>query len=257
MNKRGMALFLLAMVLCCTVKIYAKEEDVRKEVFLERVQEIKEIQLETTQKPEVTLSENRLDPKTIILQPEVIQESKGTLSENRLDPNTAQEQTEILYNVAFPTSTKAYLDPGNVSGEGQIFSEHYEIENYGNTDVSVKIKDISIQCLSEEDVYVFTEEEMIDPRSIIKKMHINMVWENENGQEKILHISEGVRDEKVLSLKAASYDDEGKFVSLMDGGTGSFYFTGTMNGNPGLQWENGEIVIRFHYEIIDENSGMY
>ncbi len=231
-----------------------------EETLFEALQEPEESSFGTSQESETSSTEVSEEPSSETAQepssesvdkPEETTQGIVDSETTFLQPETVQEERETLYSVSFPAKTKAYLDPGNVSGEGQVFSEHYKVENYGNTDVSIKIKNISIQCLSDQDIYMFTEEDVIDPRSVVKKLHIDMVWENGDGQEKILHISDGVRDEEVLSLKAASYDKDGNFVSVMDGGSGSFYFTGAMNGNPGLQWEDGEIVITFSYEITE------
>lgn len=177
---------------------------------------------------------------------------------------------DILYNVSLPADSTAYLDPGNISGRGQIFSEQYKVENYGNTDISIKIKDIDIYCKFSERLYEFSENEIadsspsdsipsdnsfVDSDPAVKKLHVEMVWKNENGEpEKVLNVSEGVADEDVLHLKAAEYDDDGGFVELNDGGTGSFFFRGTVDPDPGLVWEDGEIVIRFNYEIVNTDE---
>ena len=278
MNKRILAVLLLAMILCCTINIHAEGENTQEKPFSEIVQESKEISTDTMQKSEELSTESAQESEEASTEPtqvteeptsepmreesssESMEKPKETLQDITdseaalLRQEVMPEEPEPIYNVSFPAKTKAYLDPGDVSGEGQIFSEHYKVENYGNTDISIKIKNISIRCLSDQDIYSFTEEDVIDPRSTIKKLHIDMVWEDGNGQEKVLHISEGARDEVVLFLKAASYDENGNFISLMEGGGGSFYFTGAVNRNPGLQWEDGEIVITFSYEITDAEA---
>lgn len=174
---------------------------------------------------------------------------------------------DILYNVSLPAVSTAYLDPGNLSGRGQIFSDQYKIENYGNTDISIKIKDVDIYCGSSERVYAFIENASTDSTPsdsrladnehaendpAVRRLYVEMVWKNGgDGSEKILHVSEEVLDEYVLYLKAAVYDEDGEFVSLSDGGTGFFSFTGTMDPDPVLVWEDDEIVVSFHYEIIN------
>ena len=167
-----------------------------------------------------------------------------------------EEVGDIRYNVTFPTGTSAHLDPGNVSGRGQIFSDRYTIENHGNTDVVIKIKNIQVFYRSTEDVYALSEEEITDHRSSVKKMNINMVWLNESEQaEKVLNIMEGTADEEVLTLRAAGYDGQGEYAGLQDGSAGVFYFTGTLNANPDILWEEGEITVRFDYEIFYAGEG--
>lgn len=161
-------------------------------------------------------------------------------------------QAPAVYRVSFPTDIKATLDPGNVSGSGQVFSERYKVENYGNTDVAIKIKNINVWYTSEEELYVFTDEEVKDNNSGVKKLHINMIWESENGGwVKEFPISEGAADECVLVLKAAQYDDAGNFVRIQEGGRGFFYYTGSMSADPKLSWKAGECTLQFDYELLD------
>lgn len=180
------------------------------------------------------------------------------------------DRKDILYNVSLPADSTAYLDPGNLSGRGQIFSDQYKIENYGNTDVSIKIKDVDIYCRSSESLYMFMEDKIADSTPLnstpsnsryaeddldddlsVKRLHVEMVWKNEDeGTENTVHVSEDVSNACVLHLKAAEYDEDGEFVGLRDGGTGFFFFTGTLDPDPGLVWEDGEIMISFHYEIV-------
>lgn len=168
------------------------------------------------------------------------------------------EETEVLiedgtYNVSFPANVQAYLDPGNLSGKGQIFSDPYVIENYGSEDVSIKIKNIAVNYWSDEYEYEFSEETVTDQDSDIKKLNINMIWENESENEKkVLNILESEPNEYVLHLRAAEYDNHGEFVKLNEGGRGAFYFTGTLNSNPNLVWEDGEITLSFDYEITSD-----
>lgn len=168
----------------------------------------------------------------------------------------AEEEENVLYSVSFPTDTHACLDPGNLSGKGQIFSEYYAVENYGNTEVKITIKNIDVYYASTEDVYEFSDEEIDDHSSKVKKMNIGMVWGKENEEaEKTIYLSEGVREEEVLTLSASEYEENGEFVSLKEGSTGYFYFTGTLNANPNIEWEEGELIVRFDYEILSTESG--
>lgn len=168
----------------------------------------------------------------------------------------AEEEESVLYSVSFPTDTHACLDPGNLSGKGQIFSDHYTVENYGNTEVKITIKNIDVYYASTEDVYEFSDEKIDDHSSRVKKLNIGMVWGKENEEsEKTIYLSEGVREEEVLTLAASEYEENGEFVSLKEGSTGYFYFTGTLNANPNLEWEEGELIVRFDYEILSTESG--
>ncbi|MEY8410793.1 hypothetical protein AALB51_06015 [Lachnospiraceae bacterium 62-26] len=162
-----------------------------------------------------------------------------------------QEEDACVYNVSFPTDSRAYLDPENLSGKGQIFSDTFKIENYGSTDIAIKIKNIDIYYRSTEDIYELTESEVVDRTSSVKKLNVDMVWKNEKeNTEKVLNIAEGNQDEYVLILKASKYDSTGNFIGLDEGSAGAFYYTGTINANPEICWENDEMTVSFEYEMI-------
>lgn len=155
------------------------------------------------------------------------------------------QEENYIYNVSFPASTTACLDPGNASGKGQIFSEQYLVENLGNTDVLIKIKNITITYHDTEDAYELLKDAVTDNHSMIKKLNINMIWRNEEETtEKVLNVTEGVLDEYVLLLREEAYE----------GSTGVFYFTGTMNANRDIDWEDNELNVRFDYEIVNAHG---
>lgn len=167
------------------------------------------------------------------------------------------QDKEVFYQISLPADSKAYLDPGNLSGRGQIFSDSYKVENYGNTDIAVKIKNIDIYCQSSENIYEFSRDEIAESCPSVKKLQIEIIWKNESEDvETILNVCEDSPDEYVLFLKAANYDDNGEFISLAEGGIGSFCFTGTVNSNPDLIWEDGEITVSFNYEIVNMEKGL-
>ncbi len=176
------------------------------------------------------------------------------LEEDELEKTEESKKSNCIYNVSFPTNSKAYLDPDNLSGKGQIFSEEFRVENYGNTDVAIKIKSIEVYYRLREELYELSAGEVADDDSYIKKLNVDVVWKNKN-TENILDVVEGVHDEEVLLLESAEFDENGSFVSLKDSSIGSFYFTGTLNSNPELVWEDGEITLSFDYEIVNMEEG--
>lgn len=163
---------------------------------------------------------------------------------------TEDFQEDIIYNVSFPASTRASLDPGNISGKGQVFSEQYKVINYGNTDVIIKIKNICITWNMDDSSEIF-QDEITASYSSAKKINIDMIWKNEvHSKKKAIPVLSGSPDESVLHLKAANYNKDGKYIGLCDGGTGVFYFTGSLKSDSNIDWENNEISVCFDYEII-------
>lgn len=179
-------------------------------------------------------------------------------TEDIAEKDTKEVEIKIedgIVNVSFPANIHAYLDPGNLSGKGQVFSDSYVIKNYGNTDLSIKIKNIDINYWSDEYEYEFSKEKITATPSQVKRLNVDMVWENKREKKKnVLNILDSEPNQYVLSLKAAKYSKDGEFIGLNEGSIGSFYFTGTLNANPNLVWEDGEITLGFDYEIVSDRD---
>ncbi len=179
-------------------------------------------------------------------------EEEEDVSEEDLKTEEEAHELSCIYNVSFPTDSRVYLDPDNLSGRGQIFSDEFKVENYGNTDVTIKIKNIEVYYRSTEKVYELSGEEVTDGHPYVKKLNVDIVWKNEEeNTEKVLNVIEGISDENVLDLKASKYDEDGNFIELNKGSTGLFYFTGSMNANSALEWNNGDMIVSFDYEIVE------
>ena len=251
--KKNIIFLLIILILGCSVSVYA---DMEEKSMVTSVSSNELPDPETTSGMEsAETMENETGTET---EEAVDQNDTGILTDNTKEILSEEGETEseikegTLYNVSFPARTTAYLDPGNLSGKGQIFSDRFAVENYGNTDVAIRIKNIDVYYSSAEDIYVLSANKVADSTSHVKKLDINMVWENESLQvEKVLHVSEGEKDEIVLLLQSAEYDENGEFRNLVNSGIGSFYFTGTVNSNPNIVWEDGEVTVKFEYEILN------
>jgi len=94
--------------------------------------------------PDVSAAEPEEQPQELsAVEPSQVMAKDMADKEAEEDGETdADEKEDRIYSVTFPAEIHAYLDPGNISGRGQIFSDVYTIENYSNRDVAVKIKNI-------------------------------------------------------------------------------------------------------------------
>ena len=164
--------------------------------------------------------------------------------------NQKLNDKEIL-KVSMPAKVQAYFDPQNLSGKGEVYSEKYKVVNYGNRDIAIRIKKVNVSYSSDPSLYEFSQEPVENSLSDKKKININMVWDNEEEtQKQILNVDEGHIEEYVICLKAAKYDKNGDFVKLDKDSVGIFYFTGSVNSNPDLEWQNGEIGLSFSYQVV-------
>lgn len=169
-------------------------------------------------------------------------DNESTLNEESENQETFSSEDNVIYNVSFPANIRVQLDPGNLLGKGQVFSERYKVENFGNTDVTIKIKNIEVFSSVEKESYNFSETEMTEEPFQTKKICVDMTWENKDGADrKVLPVENGTPNEYVIKLDAARQDKDS---------IGYFYFTGTMNTSPYINWESANIRVTFHYEIL-------
>lgn len=178
----------------------------------------------------------------------------------RPEPEEKKEQRmsddTVISKVEIPTKVHVDMDIDEVRGEGKIFSEQYDIVNRGNTDIAIKIKNIKFSYKSPQDVYEVNGESnreiSEEEHAKTKKIDVDIIWENENeGQRKVLKLTDGKMDEYVLYLKAAKYDKNGKFKGLNAGSKGAFRFVGNLESEPGLEWNDKEISLGIDYEIVN------
>lgn len=210
-------------------------------------QEIEENAINEEQKEEPEVKEETIsDNENVSIS--VNDEEKSVSS----DEIGKQSEEDDITKISMPTKVQIHFDPYDLNGKGEIFSKKYQIINYGNRDILLKIKNTKVSCSSETGSYEIVSSPVMDDHSKKKTMNIDIVWNNENENlKKVLNVVNGQVDEYVIYLKAAEYDEHGKFKKLNKGSTGEFYFTGTLNSNPDIQWYDGEIAIGYNYEIIN------
>lgn len=200
-----------------------------------------------------TVSENILQTEKELIPEAATEESEPqTISENETE---IISEKKIISKVKIPTNTHVYLDPENLAGKGGIFSDSYEVINYGNIDVAIKIKNINIFYKDEPGIYKFSKDTVNDDNLIAKKINLDMIWSNtDDNKKKALHIVDGETDEYVIYLEASEYDENETLIKPSEASRGEFYFSGTLNAERGVQWNDGEISIHFDYEIINMES---
>lgn len=167
--------------------------------------------------------------------------SSELVSEEETETETVSEEENKIIKVTVPTNIGLTLDPFEIAGKGQIYSDEYFVCNYSNTDVAVKISRVGIKYLQEKEVYVMSDEPVpYDENSGLKKVNLIMNWHNENGESKDIAIDENVFDQEVIRLRAASGENFEK---------GYFSFGGSLNANPYFNWLNNDFEINISFDI--------
>ena len=169
------------------------------------------------------------------------EEESGAQSEPDTEER-AEEMTEItdesgqiekrwkagtgLTSLLMPQKFEIVLDPWEMDGRTQIYSEQYIIKNTG--DMLGTLKLTGIACETGEDVHVQKSSDGIH-----------------NGKDKKLYIELLVNDEERLVLMPEGTDYE---IELAPDESITLEFTGEMNENTPQNWQNSDVRISVTYD---------
>ena len=169
------------------------------------------------------------------------EEESGAQSEADTEER-AEEMTEItdesgqiekrwkagmgLTSLLMPQKFEIVMDPWEMDGRTQIYSEQYIIKNTG--DMSGTLKLTGIACEAGEDVHVQESSDGIH-----------------NGKDKKLYIELLVNDEERLVLMPEGTDYE---IELAPNESITLEFTGEMNENTPQNWQNSDVKISVTYD---------
>lgn len=169
------------------------------------------------------------------------EEESGAQSEADTEERT-EEMTEIidesgqiekrwkagmgLTSLLMPQKFEIVLDPWEMDGRTQIYSEQYIIKNTG--DMLGTLKLTGIACETGEDVHVQESNDSIH-----------------NGKDKKLYIELLVNDEERLVLMPEGTDYE---IELAPDESITLEFTGEMNENTPQNWQNSDVRISVTYD---------
>lgn len=173
------------------------------------------------------------------------EEESGAQSEADTEER-AEEMTEItdesgqiekrwkagmgLTSLLMPQKFEIVMDPWEMDGRTQIYSEQYIIKNTG--DMLGTLKLTGIACETGEDVHVQESSDGIH-----------------NGKDKKLYIELLVNDEERLVLMPEGTDYE---IELAPNESITLEFTGEMNENTPQNWQNSDVKISVTYDWCAE-----
>jgi hypothetical protein len=147
-----------------------------------------------------------------------------------------QNNEEVL-NVIIPISVKFTIDPFEAGGRGQIYSDVYWIENQNDVSVSMTFVGIGLTFANDTDFeavpFPFSGYDS-GLKSIYLKMEFG--W---NSTPPIIFTDVGNFNEVTMELGA--YLDSSYLLP--------FWFTGTINPNPAVNWQAGDVKILLAYTL--------
>ncbi|MDD4113125.1 MAG: hypothetical protein PHC56_08850 [Herbinix sp.] len=136
-----------------------------------------------------------------------------------------------VYSVILPTSCDIIVDPFEIAGMGQIYSEQYEVINLSDIDIIVELKSVDIKISGENNnnktcsIYMDT----IGPDINIKNYLLNGY--NDNSHLKFILFS--------------PYGEK----QIKDKNTFYFNLKGKLSHNSELLWKNSDIKLSFVFDF--------
>jgi hypothetical protein len=153
------------------------------------------------------------------------------------------EASPVL-KVVIPATVTIVIDPFEIDGRGQVFSEDYAIRNDGESDVLLTFTDMRCVFANDEDFEAlarpFNEAGASDRKSIHLMLNLGRedlppVVLTDPGRETGTEIS--------APLRAARNEADGAASSL------TLSFSGSVNHNPAKAWRDGDIKVYLSYRL--------
>jgi hypothetical protein len=151
------------------------------------------------------------------------------------------DYTGATLNVMIPASVRITIDPLEMSGKGQIYSDAYAIKNLGDTDVVLSFTDMRVDFANDRDFEALALP--FDENAASKRKSIYMVVDFGRGDIPPVVLTDLSRESEVrIPIRAAQNDPNGE-DSL------SLRFSGSVNHAPEVAWQSGDVSINLTYLI--------
>ena len=188
-------------------------------------------------------------------------QQEGTVSENEvqnqedevldsecenIEPINVDEEVEVI-NIEFPSKLPIVIDPYEIAGNGQVYSELFRIENKGNALTSVIITEVPCIYAEDEGVKPCKMPDSLLEETEAKRIYMELKFYSET--EKGLELFETV----------CITDDEAwqpVNVQIMPGESVLFEVTGALSLVSEQPWKLGDVEFSISYmcELMEEKE---
>ena len=170
----------------------------------------------------------------------------GTRSESTGESTVKESTTECaleyntdLLDVVLPISVTIRIDPYELNGRGQIFSDKYKIQNMGSTDVLLTFTDMKVTFANNQDFEALAQPVDKEGKSDLKAIYLVMDFDRDDIPPVVL-TDEKLEGHVSIPMPAAK-------KGTADTSSFSISFSGNVNESPAKSWCNGDISITLHY----------
>jgi hypothetical protein len=153
-----------------------------------------------------------------------------------LEP-VSENAEPLVLNVLVPMRVSVTIDPFELNGEGQIFSEPYYINNQGDYDVLLTFTDLVITYSDENNFEPLAHPFSAQSGSKLKSIYMLMKFDRNDMADVILTNTER-EGEVTIHLTSNLQDDGNSYIS--------FSFEGNVNELPDTAWTSGDV----HFDLV-------
>lgn len=141
--------------------------------------------------------------------------------------NSVSGENEKIVSLQVPVRVRIIVDPYEIDGNGQIYSEQYVIRNMGSAAGTLTLSNV---------IRIPTEQDEITGRTENEGLHSG--WEKSINMEMVF----GNGDKMVFAQEGSAYE-----VELESGEELAFWFAGEVNENAFQPWRCGDIAVMIDY----------
>jgi hypothetical protein len=141
-------------------------------------------------------------------------------------------EASAVVSVAVPANFNFTLDPYEIGGRGQVYSDDFEFVNYGDTDVTLVITDAEVLFTGQGEFAAVPDEVGADFAAAPAEKTIQLILNTE--------------DQQLILTDAAAQPLE---ISIAAGAPVTVSISGSLNPYPAEEWQDGDIKIQVSYSI--------
>jgi hypothetical protein len=148
---------------------------------------------------------------------------------------------ELVVNVVIPVTVDITIDPLEIGGRGQVYSDAYEIRNYGDTDVTLTFSDFAVIFANNTNFKALTKPYGETSKSDLKAIYLLLDFGRADIPPVVM--TDASAGSVSIPLAAAGEGVPDEAVSL------ALRFSGDVNPYPGEAWNTGDVRVRLTYQL--------
>jgi hypothetical protein len=171
--------------------------------------------------------------------PEMVEPEENALEEEVAQEEALSETDERdILNIVIPSDLNFTIDPLDLAGRGQVYSDAQTIENLGETDVIVSFSDVSVVFANETDFEAVSAPFNAYAGSARKAIYLLLDFGRPDVPAAVL-TDKTRTDAPAVFMSAAGSEPNACSLSL----------SGNVNYGKDADWQDGDVKIRLTYKI--------